>query len=269
MGHADSSAGFRVTAFALASAKLAPLSRAPCPSFAAARTWRSALEGTRRRRVGSHRYSWILASPDDANDVENLAPRGSDGGDDDVSGDAGVIGDEATDGGGAASPSDARQEEQQLLTGKDDVNPSAPPEGVDWDAAWANTKRKMEEDRKRAPAFSGRKQVVATKNADGEYDFVEILADGSRKRRGNGGGGFEFTPDNPGGADASGRFRDRDREVVDLATTNQVRDARLLRRFSEFEVPTTGRCSVFDRCRGILSGLLSVLTARDAVITSN
>ena len=41
---------------------------------------------------------------------------------------------------------------------------------VDWDKAWASTRQKMEKERKDAPAFSGRKQVVATKNSDGDYD---------------------------------------------------------------------------------------------------
>lgn len=90
---------------------------------------------------------------------------------------------------------------------------------VDWDKAWASTRRRMEEERKDAPAFSGRKQVVATKNGEGAYDFVEISSDGSRK---GGGGGFGFADGGQGGTDARGRIRDREQETVDIATTNKV-----------------------------------------------
>lgn len=94
----------------------------------------------------------------------------------------------------------------------------------DWDAAWASTRQNMEQQRKDAPPFSGRKQVVATKIGDGEYDIVEISADGSRQRRGDGAGsgGFGFA-DNGGERSARGQMMDREQQTVDLATTNKVR----------------------------------------------
>lgn len=94
---------------------------------------------------------------------------------------------------------------------------------VDWDKAWASTRQKMDKDRKAAPAFSGRKQVVATKNSDGDYDFVEISADGSRRQRGGAGsGGFGFADGNQAGTDGRGRIQDKEQEAVNLATTNKV-----------------------------------------------
>lgn len=130
--------------------------------------------------------------------------------------------DMSADTGGYGDP--LPRQDEQVTVEKNATAPGslATPEDIDWDAAWADTRRKIEEDRRGAPAFSGRKQVVATKNADGEYDYVEISADGSRRRRGNGGGGFEFSPDSPGDADARRRFRGREGEIVDLATTNKV-----------------------------------------------
>ena len=94
---------------------------------------------------------------------------------------------------------------------------------MDWDSAWAKTRQKMEKDRKAAPAFSGRKQVVATKNSNGDYDFVEISADGSRRQRGEGGsGGFGFADGSQAGTDGRGRIQDKEQEAVNLATTNKV-----------------------------------------------
>ena len=101
---------------------------------------------------------------------------------------------------------------------------------VDWDKAWASTRQKMEKDaqqmekdRKAAPAFSGRKQVVATRNSDGDYEFEEISNDGSRRRRGKGGsGGFGFADGNQAGTDGRGRIQDQEQEAVNLATTNKV-----------------------------------------------
>lgn len=221
----DSSTGFQATAFALAAAaKLTPSSRLPRPPFAEVRAWSSALEGTRRRRLGCHRHSWMLASSAEA-ESENTEFESSGVGD--TSGEPNAIEKEGSDyidanAGGSGDPL-PRQDEQ--MTGEENVTAPvslASPEDIDWDAAWADTRRKIEEDRRSAPAFSGRKQVIATKNADGEYDYVEISADGSRRRRGDGGGGFEFSPDSPGDADANRRFRDREGEIVDLATTNKV-----------------------------------------------
>lgn len=93
----------------------------------------------------------------------------------------------------------------------------------DWDAAWASTRQQMEQKRRDAPAFSGRKEVIATKVGDDEYDIVEISADGSRQRRGDGtgSGGFGFA-DNGGESGARGRMMDQEQQTVNRATTDKV-----------------------------------------------
>lgn len=96
-------------------------------------------------------------------------------------------------------------------------------EQIDWDKAWASTRQRMEKENKAAPAFSGRKQVVASKNAEGGYDFEEISSDGSSRMRGDkGSGGFGFA-DGSQVEDGPGRVRRQEQEAVNLATTNQVR----------------------------------------------
>lgn len=102
---------------------------------------------------------------------------------------------------------------------------------VDWDKAWASTRQRMEEEKRaeekkqRArPAFSGRKQIVATKNDEGGYDYEEISADGSRRMRsstGNGAFGFADSSSQMG-EDGPGSIRRKEQEAVNLATTNQV-----------------------------------------------
>lgn len=100
---------------------------------------------------------------------------------------------------------------------------SADEEQIDWDKAWASTRQRMEKEKKAAPAFSGRKQVVASKNAEGGYDFEEISADGSKRMQGEkGSGGFGFA-DSGQVEDGPGRVRRQEQEAVNLATTNQVR----------------------------------------------
>ncbi|CAM9176004.1 unnamed protein product [Ectocarpus fasciculatus] len=99
---------------------------------------------------------------------------------------------------------------------------SAEEEQVDWDKAWASTRQRMEREKRAAPAFSGRKQVVATKNEDGGYDFEEISADGSSRMRGDKGrGGFGFADGNQV-EDGPGSIRKKEQEAVNLATTNQA-----------------------------------------------
>lgn len=117
-------------------------------------------------------------------------------------------------GGGAAAPEEAGGEEEQ----------------IDWDKAWASTRQRMEQEKekekekKAAPAFSGRKQVVAKKNTEGGYDFEEIAADGSSRMRGEAGsGGFGFADSSSQMEDGPGRVRRQEQEAVNLATTNQVR----------------------------------------------
>eukprot|EP00903_Cladosiphon_okamuranus_P007280 g7056.t1 len=95
-------------------------------------------------------------------------------------------------------------------------------EQIDWDKAWASTRQRMEKEKKAAPAFSGRKQVVASTNAEGGYDFEEISADGSRRMRGDtGSGGFGFA-DSSQVEDGPGRVRRQEQDAVNLATTNQA-----------------------------------------------
>lgn len=144
-------------------------------------------------------------------------PSSSDGGakpvpraDEQVTGslaDAGATGERPTQAEGAAAAAGEGAEEEQ----------------VDWDKAWANTRQRMEREKRAAPAFSGRKQVVATKNEDGGYDFEEISADGSSRMRGDKGrGGFGFADSNQV-EDGPGSIRRKEQEAVNLATTNQVR----------------------------------------------
>lgn len=124
----------------------------------------------------------------------------------------------------AADPTPDREQAAppQIPDGDGPAGGGGEPE-VDWDTAWAKTRQKMEKDRKAAPAFSGRKQVVATKNSNGDYDFVEISADGSRRQRGKGdSGGFGFADGNQAGTDGRGRIQDKELEAVNLATTNKV-----------------------------------------------
>lgn len=102
--------------------------------------------------------------------------------------------------------------------------PAGEEEQIDWDKAWASTRQRMEQEKKAAPAFTGRKQVVASKNAEGGYDFEEISADGSSRMRGaKGSGGFGFADSSQGREDGPGRVRRQEQEAVNLATTNQVR----------------------------------------------
>eukprot|EP00752_Nemacystus_decipiens_P001254 g1252.t1 len=133
----------------------------------------------------------------------------------------------ATDGigDGAAVMPEPRADEQiadsladAAAAGKAD--PSAAEEQIDWDKAWATTRQRMEKEKKEAPAFSGRKQVVASKNAEGGYDFEEISADGSRRMKGDrGSGGFGFSSQME---DGPGRVRRQEQEAVNLATTNKA-----------------------------------------------
>lgn len=151
----------------------------------------------------------------EANDAEGTAASGED---------------EATASAESAEPKPRPDEDvagdnssSSSLSEKESTSRQQETEG-DWDAAWASTRQKMEQQRKDAPPFSGRKQVVATKIGDGEYDIVEISADGSRQRRGDGAGsgGFGFA-DNGGERSARGQMMDREQQTVDLATTNKVR----------------------------------------------
>lgn len=98
----------------------------------------------------------------------------------------------------------------------------------------------MERKKKDAAPFSGRKQVIASKNEDGSYDYVELAADGTRRRNGAS-EGFGFA-DNGGAQsgdsnsiDARGQIRDQEQQTVDMATTNKVCAA-------------TATCGVCNRC---------------------
>lgn len=96
-------------------------------------------------------------------------------------------------------------------------------EQVDWDKAWASTRQKMEQEKRAAPAFSGRTQIVATKNDEGGYDYEEIAADGSRTMSGSkGSGAFGFADSSQVEEDGQGSIRRKEQEAVNLATTNQV-----------------------------------------------
>lgn len=98
-------------------------------------------------------------------------------------------------------------------------------DGIDWDAAWASTKRKMEKQKRNTSAFSGRKEIIASKNDDGSYDYIEISADGSRRRREAGGPprseGFGFV-DTSQDNSMKNQVRDQEFDAVNMATTNKV-----------------------------------------------
>lgn len=120
-------------------------------------------------------------------------------------------------------------------------------EQIDWDKAWASTRQRMEKEQKAAPIFSGRKQVVASKNEEGGYDFEEISADGSSRMKGDkGSGGFGFA-DSSQAEDGPGRVRRQEQQAVNLATTNQVR----------FSPPSPSVRSLNDERRHELMGTTS------------
>lgn len=110
--------------------------------------------------------------------------------------------------------------------GAEDPDREEETEEVDWDAAWAKTRRKMEKEQSSAAAFSLRKQIVASKNDDGSYDYVEISSDGVRRRRDQQGElqseGFGFA-DTPVGGGRMGELQDPEYDAVNLATSNKVR----------------------------------------------
>lgn len=194
---------------------------------------------SRRRQPPCRSYSSLFASSDDANggDEEKAGglPEGGSPSSDDDDGAAAAAG----VGDGAAVNPGPRADEQitdslAAAAAAGTGDPSAAAEGaaaageegeeqVDWDKAWASTRQRMEKEKKAAPAFSGRKQVVASKNAEGGYDFEEISADGSSRMKGEkGSGGFGFA-DSSQVEDGPGRVRRQEQEAVNLATTNQVR----------------------------------------------
>lgn len=125
----------------------------------------------------------------------------------------------------AATP---RADEQVGVDGGGEGDGSEGQDAIDWDKAWASTRQNMEKkketERKEAAPFSGRKQIVATKNDQGGYDFEEISANGSSRMKGDkGSGGFGFADGGQGNTSGGGGIRDQEQEAVNLATTNKVR----------------------------------------------
>lgn len=257
--HAHAGAGFRAGMVLQASAPSPssslrahpppprPLLPAAWPSSS---SWKEATASTTRRTRRPHplcrRYASLFASASEselppADDADTGEPEGQGqkmpGSPDN---DASAAGGSDSDGGSKPEPradeqvtgSSAEADAAEVGASETGDAPGAALAGesgdgdkVDWDKAWASTKQRMAKEKRGAPAFSGRKQVVASKNDEGGYDFEEISADGSsRMQGGKGSGGFGFADSNQvEGADGPGRVRRQEQEAVNLATTNQVR----------------------------------------------
>lgn len=192
---------------------------------------------SRRRQPSCRSYSSLFDSSDGASggDEEKAdgLPEGAPSSSSDGDGDSGGGGAAAVDGIGDVAEGNPEPRADEQITAPGATDPPVAAEGAaaaageeqqgDWDKAWASTRQRMEKEKKAAPAFSGRKQVVASKNADGGYDFQEISADGSSRMQGDkGSGGFGFA-DSSQVEDGPGRVRRQEQEAVNLATTNQVR----------------------------------------------
>ncbi|CAM9959109.1 unnamed protein product [Choristocarpus tenellus] len=97
---------------------------------------------------------------------------------------------------------------------------------IDWDLEFRMKRLEMEEKERKvnreAKAFSGRREVIATKNAKGEYDIVTIPSPiGGKRGRADDDEGFGFADEGRDG-DARSRMLERERQAVDLVTTNKV-----------------------------------------------
>lgn len=224
---------FQATAFSPALRSLTPLPRGGSAPSTEETTASTSVRRSRRRQPSCRSYSSLFASFDGDDEKANGAPEGnpSSSDDDDAA---------ATDGTGDGAPVTPEPgADEQIIDGLADAaaagtaDTSAAAEGaeaaaegdeqIDWDKAWASTRQRMEKEKKAAPAFSGRKQVVASKNEEGGYDFEEISADGSRRMKGEkGSGGFGFADSSSQLEDGPGRVRRQEQEAVNLATTNQV-----------------------------------------------
>ncbi|CAN0472491.1 unnamed protein product, partial [Hapterophycus canaliculatus] len=165
-------------------------------------TWQQvAVPPTRRTRRSHPRcrsYSSLFAS---ASDSEPPPPGDADKGAPEGQGQK-MPGSSEDDGGAATMPEPRADEQATGSFAEADAAQGVTPETggatgaassgeggdgdeVDWDKAWASTKQRMAKEKRAAPAFSGRKQVVASKNDEGGYDFEEISADGSSRMRGD------------------------------------------------------------------------------------
>ncbi|CAM9452067.1 unnamed protein product [Ectocarpus sp. 4 AP-2014] len=215
--------GFQATAFSSPIRANTPLQRPPPPPLGVG-VWLSSPPGAISRISSSRRRPHRpYASLFDSGDEKNARDDSPNPGDADSRGEApeSKSADEQMTGGladaGATGEDPPQVEGEAAAAGE-----GAEEEQVDWDKAWASTRQKMEREKRGAPAFSGRKQVVATKNEDGGYDFEEISADGSSRMRGDKGrGGFGFADSNQV-EDGPGSIRRKEQEAVNFATTNQA-----------------------------------------------
>lgn len=184
--------------------------------------WSSTPTPAKRSRTRHHpscrSYSALFSAVDDSSGDDGNAsnmPEGQNAPDDD---DTPVDG---TGDGGTVKPEPRADE--QISVDEEGGATVAGEDQVDWDKAWASTRQRIEKERRAAPAFSGRKQIVATKNDEGGYDYEEISADGSRRMSGSkGSGAFGFADSSQVEEDGPGRIRRQEQEAVNLATTNQV-----------------------------------------------
>ncbi|CAM9650770.1 unnamed protein product [Ectocarpus sp. 12 AP-2014] len=229
--------GFQATAFSSPIRANTPLQRPPPPPLGMG-GWLSSPPGAISRTSSSRRRPHRpYASLFDSGDENNAGDDSPNPGDADSRGEAPESKSATSSSEGGAKPV-PRADEQMTgsladagATGEDPpqtegeaaaAGEGAEEEQVDWDKAWASTRQRMEREKRAAPAFSGRKQVVATKNEDGGYDFEEISADGSSRMRGDKGrGGFGFADSNQV-EDGPGSIRRKEQEAVNLATTNQA-----------------------------------------------
>lgn len=125
---------------------------------------------------------------------------------------------------GEASSITNREPIQELAEDKRPTDEEGAEE-IDWDASWADARRKMEKKAADAPAFSGRKKIIPSRNEDGSYDFVEVSQDGRRLRREANGvvrsEGFGFI-DGPGIGKTGSDLQGPELDSVNRATTNAV-----------------------------------------------